>query len=250
MPSEKRRLNHKNRAPEFRSMASSRHLTNEWPEQSAAPGTHARVLELVKAHLSPLRGKRIADVPCGAGALSRELAALGADLVPIDIAPVEPFLGDRRARVIADANRPLPFSDGEFDALVTVEGIEHLENPSQFLRECARTVRPGGFIFLSTPNVDSLRSRRYALLYGFPRYFGPATDTDKDSGHIHPIDMVFMRGATKRAGLSIIGTAVNRIEKKGWLTELLRSRLTRRLPACMRGEIPFYGDCIIYVLAR
>lgn len=231
-------------------MASARHLTNEWPEQSAAPQTHERVLELLGRHFRSLQGLRIADVPCGAGAVSRKLASLGAAVVPIDIARIEPFLAAPEALVLADANERLPFDDEAFHAVVTIEGIEHLENPSRFLRECARVLKPGGRLFLTTPNVDSLRSRRYALLYGFHRYFGPATDTDKDSGHIHPIDMIFMHGAAKRAGLTILETAVNRVEKKGWLTELLRPRLTRYLPAYMRGEIPFYGDCIIYVMAR
>ncbi len=227
-----------------------KHLTNEWPEHAAAPGTHARVLELMQRRLGSLTGLLIADLPCGAGAFSRQLAGLGADVTPMDIAAVEPFLGERQRRERVDANGRLPYCRGErrFDVMVSMEGIEHLENPTQFLRECARVVRPGGHIFLSTPNVDSLRSRRYALVHGFHRYFGPVNDTDKDSGHLHPVDMIFMHGACRRIGLEILETAVNRIEKKNWLTELLRPVLTRRLPQYMRGEIPFYGDCIIYAL--
>lgn len=225
-----------------------KHITNEWPEQSAAAGTHDRVLELMQHHLQ-IRGARVLDVPCGAGHFSAALERAGAEVTPMDIAPVRPFVGPMLKRVLADANQSLPFPGESFDAVVSIEGIEHLENPSQFIRECARVVKHGGRIFLSTPNVDSLRSRRYALQHGFHRYFGPANDFDKDSGHLHPIDMMFVNGACRRAGLSIAEVAVNRIEKKSWLTELLRPLLTRRLPSYMRGEIPFYGDCIIYVLA-
>lgn len=225
-----------------------KHITNEWPEESAAAGTHERVLELMATR--PLKGMRILDVPCGAGRFSAALGRRGADVTPMDIAPVSPFAGELQRRVLADVNVGLPFPSSSFDAVVSIEGIEHFENPSLFVRECARVIRPGGRIFLTTPNVDSLRSRRYALVYGFHRYFGPATETDKDSGHLHPIDMIFMAGAVRRAGLVITATAVNRIEKKSWLTELLRPMLTRRLPSYMRGEIPFYGDCLIYVLEK
>jgi len=226
----------------------TKHLTNEWPEYAASAGTHERVLELVKRHAGG-EARRVLDLPCGAGSFSRRLHDLGFGVVPADIAPVEPFLGERRERVITDANQPLPFGC-EFDAVVSIEGIEHLENPSLFLRECARVVKPGGHVFISTPNVDSLRSRRYALIHGFHRFFGPVNDTDKDSGHLHPIDMIFMHGAARRARLEIVETTVNRIEKKGWLTERLRPLLTRRLPGYMKGEVPFYGDCMIYVLRK
>ena len=60
---------------------------------------------------------------------------------------------------------------GELDAMISIEGIEHLENPSLFVRECARVVKPGGLVFLSTPNVDSYRSRRSVHLHGFHKYF-------------------------------------------------------------------------------
>lgn len=227
-----------------------KHLTNEWPAHAAAPNTHNRVLELVRQYYPELKGVRICDLPCGAGAFSNRLAGMGADTVPVDIAAVEPFLADASRRVLADANQRLPFADGEFDAFVTIEGIEHLENPSFFLRECARVIKPEGRIFLTTPNVDSFRSRRYLFAYGFYRFFEPVNDTDKDSGHLHPIDMVFFRGAAQRAGLEIAEVTVNRIEKKGWFSERLRSSLVRKLPEYMRGEVPFYGDVIIYVLKK
>jgi SAM-dependent methyltransferase len=227
-----------------------KHLSNEWPAHSAAPNTHQRVLDLVTRYLPGLAGTRIADLPCGAGAFSQRLGALGADVLPVDIAAVEPFLADAAKRVLADANHALPFGDAYFGALVTIEGIEHLENPSLFLRECARVVKPGSFIFLTTPNVDSYRSRRSVLFNGYHRYFRPFSDNDKDSGHLHPIDMVFMRGATQKAGLEIVEVTVNRGEKKNWMYEMLRRRLTRKLPLYMRGEVPFYGEVIIYVLRK
>ena len=227
-----------------------KHITNEWPQHAAAPNTHNRVLELIGKYLPRPAGLRICDVPCGAGAFSTRLAQLGADVTPMDIAAVEPFLADRARRILSNANQRFPFDDGHFDALVTIEGIEHLENPSQFLRECARVVKAGSLIFLTTPNVDSFRSRRYLFLKGFHRYFGPVNDFDKDSGHLHPIDMVFFRGAAQRAGLEILEVTVNHIDKKSWLSELLRPRLTSKLPHYMQGDAPFYGDVIIYVLKR
>ena len=50
--------------------------TDQWPEHAAAPNTHNRVLELVRQHLGELNGKKVCDLPCGAGAFSARLAQL------------------------------------------------------------------------------------------------------------------------------------------------------------------------------
>lgn len=223
---------------------------HQWPEHAAAYNTHNRVLEVMQKHLPGIAGLSILDVPCGAGAFSARLAALGANVVPMDIEAVEPFHADRAKRILGDANQPLPFPDAAFDALVTIEGIEHLENPSFYLRECARVVKPGGWIFLSTPNVDSFRSRKSAFVYGFHRYFGPWSEVHKDSWHLLPVDMVFFRGAAKKANLDIVDVTVNALRGKNLFKEMLRPFLTRKLPHYMRGPVPFYGDVIIYVLRK
>jgi 2-polyprenyl-3-methyl-5-hydroxy-6-metoxy-1,4-benzoquinol methylase len=222
----------------------------KWAEHAAAPNTHKRVLELVRQYLPDAAGRKVCDLPCGAGMFSARLAELGMDVTAVDIEAVEPFHYDPQRRVLADANLPLPFADGEFDAMVSIEGIEHLENPSFFLRECARVVKPGGWVFLSTPNVDSYRSRRSAYIHGFPKYFQPKTHERKDAWHLHPIDMTFVRGALRKTDLSIVELAVNRLSGRNMFRELMRPLFTLKLPQEMRGEIPFYGEVMIYVLRK
>jgi SAM-dependent methyltransferase len=46
----------------------------------------------------------------------------------------------------------LPFRDGCFDVVVSLQTIEHLWDQPAFLSECARALRPGGRLILSTPN--------------------------------------------------------------------------------------------------
>lgn len=224
--------------------------TNEWGEHAAAPNTHNRVGELILKYFPSPQGVRVCDLPCGAGLFSRKLADRGMQVTAMDIAHVEPFRFDLSRRVLGDANQKLPFSDASYDAVVSIEGIEHLENPSLFLRECARILVPGGHLFLTTPNPDSWRSRRYVMTRGHHRYFHAVTDTVKDSGHLHPVDMVFFRGAAARAGLEIQEVTVNQVQGKNWFTESIRRLLTRRLPIYMQGDVPFYGDVIIYVLRK
>lgn len=224
--------------------------SDQWPEHAAAPNTHNRVYELVRQYLPEGRGKKVCDLPCGAGAFSARLAQQGMEVTAVDLEAVDPFYFDPSRRVLADANLALPFADGEFDAMVSIEGIEHLENPSFFVRECARVVKPGGLVFLSTPNVDSYRSRRSTYVHGFHKYFKPVSPEHKMAWHLLPVDMTFMRGALRKAGLEIVEVAVNRMSGKSLWSELWRPLFTRKLPQELSGAVPYYGEVIIYVLKK
>lgn len=51
-----------------------------------------------------------------------------------------------------DANDPLPFEDGMFDAVVMLEVYEHVDSRKKLIDEVARVLKPGGILILSTPN--------------------------------------------------------------------------------------------------
>jgi len=54
---------------------------------------------------------------------------------------------------LADANAPLPFADGTFDALSCVDSLNHLPDRLGVLREWARVLRPGGRALFTDPVV-------------------------------------------------------------------------------------------------
>ncbi len=59
-----------------------------------------------------------------------------------------------------------PYEDDSFDALTSIEVIEHLENPYHFLREAARILKPGGVFILSTPNPDHVFNKISFFIHG------------------------------------------------------------------------------------
>lgn len=227
------------------------HYWKEWRAHAAADNTHKRVAELIAESIAEPSGKKTLDIPCGAGAFSKFLESQGFDVSALDIGLVDDFLYDPARLKLADINDGIPFDDDSFDLVVSIEGIEHLENPSFFLRECSRVIKPEGLIVLTTPNVDSFRSRRKSFFDGYQTSFNPESASTKTSGHMHPIDMVFFRGAAQRAGLTIDKVTINKV-REGAVTRsiynFLRPYFTRKLPREMRGEIPFFGDVVIYVL--
>ncbi len=87
--------------------------------------------------------------------------------IGVDIARV-PKPSNYEAVYVADAHK-LPFKDQIFDTVIAGDIIEHLENPSKFLRECNRVLKKEGLLILSTPNpyflpmifLDTFMIRRY-----------------------------------------------------------------------------------------
>jgi SAM-dependent methyltransferase len=140
------------------------------------------VLRLVPS-LGLCPGARLLDAPCGAGALTRSLAAAGCEVLGVDMEDgAADSLAERFSQ--ADLEKPLPFGDASFDAVLSVEGIERLENHFGFLRELRRILRPGGVLVLTTPNIASIRSRVRFLGSGFynqdPR---PLRESSRDPLH-------------------------------------------------------------------
>lgn len=110
---------------------------------------------------------RILDAPCGAAAaLTLALRERGFDAVGADIdLSAAKRIGAAFEKANLDA--PLPWADETFDAVISTEGIEHLENHFSFLREIHRILKPGAVLLLTTPNITALRSRLRFFGSGF-----------------------------------------------------------------------------------
>jgi 2-polyprenyl-3-methyl-5-hydroxy-6-metoxy-1,4-benzoquinol methylase len=164
------------------------------------------------------RGARVLDAPCGSGSLTLALLDAGFDACGAD---VDPAAGGRLGEKFhaADLGAGIPCADGSVDLVLSVEGIEHLENPFAFLREVHRVLRPGGRLLLTTPNTLSLRSRVRFLGSGFyhqdPR---PLNETAR-----HPLHHVSLRTlpelryALHTAGLALIDVGHTHIKPVSFL---------------------------------
>jgi SAM-dependent methyltransferase len=126
----------------------------------------------VGAVLGRVRGSRWLDAGCGEGRLSRVLAARGATVLGVDVAPGLVAAARRRARALPAATRGrLAFAvagleargrlgRGTLDGVLSCLALMHVRRPGPALAAWARALRPGGRLVLVLPH---------------PCFMGPAT---------------------------------------------------------------------------
>lgn len=156
------------------------------PASMAAPGTHEAVYSLIEQYLPATA--RIADLAAGEGAFSVKLRDLGHEVIAVDASADHwkvPSIDHRVIDLDSEFAEAVRSDSGAFDAVVAIEIIEHLENPFRFVRECAKLVKPGGLLFVTTPNVEAVHSRLIFLYTGRLNAFG-AYETVRPA-HITPI---------------------------------------------------------------
>jgi SAM-dependent methyltransferase len=103
-------------------------------------------------------GGHVLDAGCGGGGMPLSFADEASFVVGIDLvnrfgAAGVTLAKDRGIRnldfVQADGQR-LPFADASFDWVFSHAVIEHVADAQRYLHECARVLKPGGSMYLST----------------------------------------------------------------------------------------------------
>jgi SAM-dependent methyltransferase len=110
-------------------------------------GNRDRFLELL-----PAPPARVLDLGCGEGRLSRDLKALGYDVVGVDRSPTlvaaareaDPSLEVHQADACA-----LPFAAGTFDLVIAFMSLQDLDDLPGAVREAARVLADGGRLCFS-----------------------------------------------------------------------------------------------------
>lgn len=108
----------------------------------------------------PFEGLSLLDIGCGGGLLSEPMTRLGFAVTGVDASErnigtaathaAEQGLGI--AYRAATAEQLLAEGAGPFDVILNMEVIEHVADPGEFLRTCARLLAPGGLMVVATLN--------------------------------------------------------------------------------------------------
>jgi 2-polyprenyl-3-methyl-5-hydroxy-6-metoxy-1,4-benzoquinol methylase len=169
-------------------------------EQGGLSEIHALVLQPI---LSALRGhsaQRVIDIGCGNGTFSSLLAGEGFQITGIDSSTSGIDIAKQNYPHVEfrhhDINESLPLSmHGKFDAVVSVEVIEHLFRPRELLRRSAEALSASGVVALTTPYHGYLKNLVIAVLGGFDRHVHPL----RDYGHIKFFSVATLRQLIEEA---------------------------------------------------
>jgi SAM-dependent methyltransferase len=162
------------------------------------------IYEIILHALLPIQGARILDVPCGSGIFAQHLVTKGAECVAVDIVPTY----SHKPMIVADMNLALPFIDKSFDIVISIEGIEHIQNTFHLLHEYYRILKPGGTLLFSTPNMQNIRSRIKFFLRGTLYWFDPH-ETD-NIGHVNIVPYFLLKHILRESGFIEISVHASR----------------------------------------
>lgn len=194
------------------------------PSALAHVAIHDRVIEILST--SP-RGK-VLDVPAGEGALAARLLEKGFEVHCCDLYPELFQLTGTEIRQ-GDLMGTLPYTDGQFQYVTCVEGLEHLESPAQAIREFQRVLAPGGDLIVSVPNILNIEERFKWLIHGYTSHFKPISKTcleqvrldygarEEIALHVHAISYSELRYQLEKNGFAIVSLFLDEPKSRTWL---------------------------------
>jgi len=188
---------------------------------------HEAIHETVENILKDEARGKILDVPAGEGALSLRLRNLGFDVSCCDLYTEIFKLPDAEIKR-GNLDAKLPYDDKTFDYIVCVEGLEHIENPANAMREFARLLKENGTLIVSVPNIMNIEERLKWLFSGYTSHFKPLsaealTKISEEFGgmeeialHVNPIGYSEVRFLLEKNGFELQKTYLDKPKKNSW----------------------------------
>jgi ubiquinone/menaquinone biosynthesis C-methylase UbiE len=201
---------------------------NDSKPASPVPLAHEAIHDTVVGLLANQPRGALLDVPAGEGALAARLIGAGFEVRCCDLYP-EIFRLDGVDVHRGNLDAELPFADQSFEYVTCLEGLEHIENPQQAMREFARVLKPGGQLIVSVPNILNIEERLKWLLYGYTSHFKPISrpaverlraeydDRVEIAAHVNPIGYSELRYILEKNGFKIVKLFRDKPKGRAWL---------------------------------
>ena len=133
--------------------AGARNGSNPWQPAECVLAANAVTAGALRKYVEP--GARILDVGCGPGDFLNTMAdyqRFGVDISNLYIK----LIAEKGIDGTVAWSEDLPFADGEFDAVVCADVLEHVLDLHKTISEALRVLRPGGYLVIRVPQEDDL----------------------------------------------------------------------------------------------
>jgi len=132
----------------------------------------------------------VLDVGCGDGKLVKELRKQGIlDVFGVEVN--EAWIGETPGIFPGDVEKRLPFPDGQFTLVISIDVLEHLEDPLKGLSEMFRVSRDRVIVFITpVESPDFWQDPTHKVEWGIERWkrelneFGEITEVIKPCGFV------------------------------------------------------------------
>ena len=154
-----------------------RHKLDEWAKTDTVDQERLRIafdegtMDLYSRFLAwintaldePRDSPKLLDIGCSVGSFLTMARSQSYDVQGLEIGEASAAYArsEHRLDVRDGSVYDCDFENGSFDVISMLEVIEHLEDPKEAVRRVSNWVAPGGVLFLTTPNFNSLYRRLY-----------------------------------------------------------------------------------------
>lgn len=122
-----------------------------------SPGSRQNIEASMRHMPKPTTGARLLDLGCGNGDFLARAKSIGWDVVGVDFDPTAVTTArERGLDVRLGGVDELTSETGKFDGITLSHFIEHVHNPTTTLAACHRLLKSGGWLWLETPNLESI----------------------------------------------------------------------------------------------
>jgi SAM-dependent methyltransferase len=186
-------------------------------DQARTDLNRQREADVVRSLMPYKATGKVIDVAAGAGRFLEHFQEAGFDCYATEFdVRLQALLAQKGFRVVPGGTMP-ETEEAIFDIVMFTEIIEHINNPMPVLRSLSRLLRPGGCLYVTTPNFNSLERRLLGADWGmicWPEhitYWTPRT----------------LEKAMQRSGLKRRWRSVENISPYRVLQALKRGRFSR-----------------------
>jgi len=185
------------------------------------PGTHERFFAFFSKKAEPV-DQRVLDLGAGHGAFSQRLYDLGYDVSACDLFPELFKFGKIECKKV-NITEAFPYPDNAFDLVIAIEVSEHILDHEVFFMEVNRILAPGGKLYISTPNIMSMKSRIRFLFRGFFYSFKPLEQANYDGlQHVASLTLDQYNYIAVKHGFGPAEVNIDRVQKTSrWYLVLL-----------------------------